>query len=406
VLNILVVHNFYQHAGGEDQVFADEIQLLREHGHSVSTYTAHNKEIVQLGRLMLMRKAIWNFEAARAIENQVRDERISVVHFHNTFPLISPAVYRAARRGGAYVVQTLHNFRMTCPAATLFRDGKPCEDCLNKALPWASVAHACYRGSRSASAAAAATIAYHRARGTWQTEIDQFLALTEFSRQKMIESGLPAEKISVKPNFISDDPGQRPGGGGYAVFAGRLTAEKGIPTLLKAWEKHHPGLPLKIVGDGPLRQEVIDASKGGFGIAYLGHRPLAELHDIVGHAEMSIFSSQWYEPFGRTIIEAYAVGTPVIASQIGGVPELVEDGVTGTLFASGNAADLARAVREFAADPGRRLQIRRDCRETYLSKYTAEQNYPMLLNAYTRPSVGAEESNRMTVRELATMDVR
>ena len=383
-MNILVVHNFYQHAGGEDQVFADEIEMLRAHGHTVTAHTAHNREIAQLGRLMLARKTLWNRDAASAIQQQVREKRINVVHFHNTFPLISPAAYRAARQAGARVVQTLHNFRLSCPAATLFRDGKPCEDCLHKAVPWPSVAHACYRGSRSASAVAAAMITYNRARGTWQNDVDQYLALTDFARQKMIEGGLPAEKISVKPNFLSIDPGERSGGGGYAIFVGRLTAEKGILTLLKAWEQHHPGLPLKIAGDGPLRQQVIEFSTGGFGVEYLGHRSLMELHEIVGRAEMSIFPSEWYEPFGRTIIEAYAVGTPVVASRIGGVPELVEEGVTGRLFTSGDAADLARVVRQFAADADHRQLTRRNCRDMFLNKYTAQQNYPMLIKAYTQ----------------------
>src|SRR5262245_40071540 len=171
-MRILLVHNFYQQAGGEDQVFADETKLLRDHGDAVEQFTVHNDAVQQMGRLALARRTVWNKDSYRALRDAVRAHHAEIVHFHNTFPLISPAGYKAAHDEGAAVVQTLHNYRLMCPTATFYRDGGVCEDCLGRSIPWPGIAHACYRDSRSASAVVAAMLTVHRARGTWQHAVD------------------------------------------------------------------------------------------------------------------------------------------------------------------------------------------------------------------------------------------
>ena len=214
------------------------------------------------------------------------------------------------------MVQTLHNFRLLCPNALLFRDGRVCEDCLGRSIPWPAVVHKCYRGSRSATAAVAAMLMVHRAMGTWWEAVDVYIALAEFCRRKFIEGGLPAEKIVVKPNFIATDPGVGGGRGGYGVFVGRLAPEKGLETLLKAWKILGGKVPLKVVGDGPMTATVEGSEAKDAGIEWLGHRSAQEVYSLIGEAMFLVFPSEWYENLPRVIIEAFAKGTPVIASRL------------------------------------------------------------------------------------------
>jgi glycosyltransferase involved in cell wall biosynthesis len=395
-LGVLVVHNFYQQPGGEDQVFRDEVELLRARGHAVSTFTVHNEQVAQFGKLALARKTLWNRQTYAQVAEVVRREKPAIVHFHNTFPLISPAAYYAARDNGAAVVQTLHNYRLHCPAATFFRDGGVCEDCLGKAIPWPGVVHKCYRDNRAASAITAAMLTYHRMRGTWSRAVDVYIALTQFAKRKFVQGGLPEHKVFVKPNFVAPDPGETtrdPNGGGdgrYVVFVGRLSPEKGISTLLKAWNSGLTGsAKLKILGDGPLRAEVTEVAGRLPNIEYLGRRGMPEVFQIVGNADALIFPSLWYEGLPRTIIESFACGTPVIASDLGSMSELVQPLRTGRLFEPGNSDELARQVGALLSNRAELLELRRGARQEYLRAYTAEQNYPMLMEAYRQALVCA-----------------
>lgn len=268
-MRVLICHNFYQQGGGEDQVFAAESELLRKFGHEVQTHSVHNDAVELQGRLKLAASTIWNRSAASEIADRVRKHRAQVVHFHNTFPLLSPAVYSAAQGAGAAVVQTLHNYRLICPAATLFRDGKPCEKCLGR-LPLPGVVHGCYRGSRAATAVAAAMLGVHRALGTYADQIDAYIALTNFARDKFVEAGFDGGKIHVKPNFLDPDPGEGSGDGGFALFVGRLSEEKGIRPMLEAWKTAGKTIPLKICGDGPLADCVQQAAASEPSIQWLG----------------------------------------------------------------------------------------------------------------------------------------
>ncbi|CAN5360873.1 glycosyltransferase [soil metagenome] len=383
-MNILVVHNYYQQPCGEDQVFADEVMMLRARGNAVTVFNVHNDAVASLGKLRLARKTFWNDDSYQQIREIVRREKIEIAHFHNTFPLVSPAAYYAARDGGARVVQTLHNFRLLCPAATLFRDGHVCEECLGRSVPWPSVVHACYRDSRSATAVTAGMLAYHRAKHTWRDAVDVYIALTEFAKQKFIEGGLPEQKLLVKPNFVDPDPGDGAGGGGYVVFIGRLSPEKGISTLLRAWtEEMRRPTALKILGDGPLRAEVSDAAAGAHGIIeWLGRRAMPEVYAILGRAEALVFPSLWYEGLPRTIVESFACGTPVIASNLGSMAELVRPGKNGQLFTAGDAAQLAHHGKELLGNSSKLSDLRRGAREEFLRIYTGDRNYPMLMQAY------------------------
>jgi glycosyltransferase involved in cell wall biosynthesis len=388
-MKILVAHNFYKQPGGEDQCLAAELAMLRAHGHEVIEYCLRNDSIDSMSRLRVAAGTTWSRSAYREVRELLRVRRPQVAYFINTFPLISPAAYYAARAEGVPVVQALHNFRLLCPNALLFRNGRVCEDCLGKSVAWPSVVHKCYRASRAASATVATMLATHRALGTWRDAVDVYIALTEFSRRKFIEGGLPAEKIVVKPNFIYPDPGPGSGKGGYALFVGRLSGEKGVTTLLRAWKELAGSLPLKIVGDGPLEGIVADAATKNTRIQWLGRQSLDEVYALIGDAMFLVLPSECYEQFPRVVIEAFAKGTPLLASNLGAMANLVDNGRTGLHFEPGDAADMAAKARRLLAAPYELVPMRQAARQEYEEKYTAEPNHQALMAIYERAAAGA-----------------
>lgn len=380
-MTILMAHTCYQQPGGEEQVFAAEAALLEAHARRVVRHTLHNDRAGTMSVPALAVATLWNRAAARDLRRACRETGATIAHFHNTFPLMSPAVWYAARAEGAAIVQTIHNYRLLCPSATLYRDGAVCEDCLGKRVAWPGVAHGCYRGSRAATAVVAALLGTHRALGTWRDLPDVYIALTHFARAKLIEGGLPAERIVVKPNFVAPDPGPGDGSGGYVLFAGRLSAEKGIVPLLEAWTRFDPGVPLRIVGDGPLAATVAAAAEHHPVIQWLGRRPHAEVGVLMGGAVAVIVPSLWYESCPMVVLEAFAKGTPVIASNLGALAELVDHGRTGRLFRPGAAADLAVQVAKLCAEAP---ALRAAARAEFEAKYTAGRNYALLSAIYDR----------------------
>ena len=225
--------------------------------------------------------------------------RPDVVHFQNTFPLISLAAYDAVKKRNVPVVQTLHNFRMICPGSTLFRRSMICEKCVNKVFAWPSIIHDCYRDSKTATGMVMAHNVFHRMRGTWANKVDVFIALTDHSRDLFVRAGLPEDKIVVKPNFVRPDPGPGAGDGEYAVFVGRLSREKGIEVLLDAWQSRQCQIPLVIIGDGPLREQVVAAAAETSDIQWLGQLPFEDVLKRIRQAKLLVMPSIWYETFGR-----------------------------------------------------------------------------------------------------------
>ncbi len=397
-MKVLLVHNYYQQGGGEDQVFLAEQDLLRSNGVDVLTYTASNDVIEEQSRLKSASDTLWNRAAAGELAEMVRSGDVDVVHFHNTFPVISPAAYGAVRRAGAAVVQTLHNYRLLCANALLFRDGHVCEDCLGKTPPLPAVQHACYRDSRAASGVVVAMQTAHRLRGTYARDVDAYIALTDFARQKLVQGGLPADKMTVKPNFLAHDPGQGGGAGGYALFVGRLTPEKGVETLLEAWKTLGPSLPLKIAGAGPLEGWVEQAARATPGAEFLGRQDRAQVLGLMKNAAMLIVPSRWYEMFPMTIVEAFAVGLPVVASDLGSLSSIIEHGRNGRHFEAGNAGDLAAQVGQLLARPQDLADMRARARQDYLRHYSAEANFQQLTEVYAL-ALGRRQARLPSVRQ-------
>ena len=400
---VLVVHDRYRQAGGEDVVVASEVALLRQHGHRVSELIVDNDRIADragpLSKAKLAADTVWSFSAAAAVGRRIERERPDVVHVHNFLPLLSPSVHAAARQAGVAVVQTLHNYRLICPAGTLFRDGRPCEDCVGRKVAWPAVAHACYRSSRAQSAVVATMLATHAARGAWDRDVDVFLAVSEFVRDRMIAGGLPADRIAVKANFVEDGRAERaaPQRGraarrdGPLLFVGRLTADKGVDLLLDAWAGA-PDLPLlEVVGDGPLEGEVAAAAASSGRVVPAGRLDPGAVRARMAAAAALVFPSRWYEGQPLTILEAYAAGLPVIAASIGSLPELVRDGETGLLFRPGDIGDLRRAVTWATAHRAELRRMGQRARAAYEERFTPEVGYAALVAAY-RSAITSREA--------------
>jgi glycosyltransferase involved in cell wall biosynthesis len=406
-MKVLLVHNLYQQPGGEDVVFSLERQMLERAGHQVVVYRRTNCEVHSVSwRPALALKTIWAADARRDFVGILSREKPDVVHVHNTFFMVSPSIYSACRAAKVPVVQTLHNYRLLCPAALFFRAGRVCEECIKCGLQRGAF-HGCYRDSRVLTSVVTLMLLMHRMMHTWQRSVECYIAPTEFARQKFIEGGLPAEKIFVKPNFVHPDPlavapmstsqahasnDAAPSGlslpqqDGYALFVGRPSPEKGVGTLLAAWERIASGIPLIIVGGRPERGWLgaNTVQRSPTAVRFLGLMSHEETLTAIKGARFLVFPSEWYETFGLGIVEAFACGVPVICSRLGAMQEIVVDGRTGFHFTPGNIEDLAARVEWAWAHPTETAAMGRAARAEYEAKYTADRNYRMLIEIYKR----------------------
>lgn len=382
-MHILSVHNAYQIRGGEDESREAEEQLLKQHGHTVDVYEEHNNRIGEMPKLQAAMRTIWSMESYQKIKAKLQQDKADLVHVQNFFPLISPAAHYAATSEGIPVIQSLRNYRLLCPNGFFFREGRVCELCIHKSIPIPALQHRCYRDDRAATGVLTTMLITHRLLQTWKKQVTLFVTLSEFSRQKYIEGGFPANKIVVKPNFVYPDPQVSTSTGSYALYVGRLSPEKGIATLLSAWTKLRPHLPLKIVGEGPLESLVQQAACNTNNITWLGRQPIQQVYEIMGNAKMLIFPTAGYETFGRVIVEAFAKGTPVISTNIGSGAELVTPYKTGLLFQPGNSQDLINQVDWMRSHPVRVKAMRKAARAEYESHYTAARNYQQLQEIYS-----------------------
>jgi len=391
-VRILIGHNFQQFSGGEDRAVEADRELLAAHGHETRLYSRNYDEVASragLTRLSLAGEAVWSRTSYAAIRALIREWRPHVAHFHNIFPLISASAYYACRAEGVPVVQTLHNYRLVCAAGTLLRDGKVCELCVGRA-PWPAVRYRCYRGSRAQSVAMATALGGHGAAGTWRTRVDAYIALTEFARKIFARGGLPEDRLFIRPNAVATREPLEYLGPHSAIFAGRLSPEKGITTLLDAWERL-PDIPLLLVGGGPLLSQIqrrISEPKLRH-VTVTGELPHSRVLELIGRAGMLIFPSVCYEGLPYVALEALAEGVPVIASDIGTQAEIVSNDVSGLLFRTGDAESLVDAVTMLRGREGLAARLAQGARRDFNERYSLEQSYTLLMQIYR--AIGAQD---------------
>lgn len=383
-MRVLLIHERYRQAGGEDAVFAAESALLEAAGCQVSRLVADNHTIAagQSG-LALALGAIWSRQGRQQVVRAIREHRPDVVHVHNWFPLLSPAIHSAIRAQGVPVVQTLHNFRLLCLNGLFFRAGSPCEDCLTRKLKWPGVARRCYRDDRRASAAVAAMNLVHWTLGTWSTQVNHFLTYSEFSRDRFITAGLPAERISVTHNTAAD-PGPAAASWDHprrgALFIGRLAEGKGATTLIRAW--HNMDEPLIVVGDGPLAADL--RAQAGENVTFLGACPPAQVSLLLSATRLLCVPSDCYEQQPLVVAEAAAHGVPVLASAHGGLGASIEPGRNGHHATAGDVASWQREAAALLARPDYLSQLGHQARALYQSRHAPATVVAARLALYSR----------------------
>jgi glycosyltransferase involved in cell wall biosynthesis len=387
-LRVLVVHNRYRSGqpSGEDNVVDAEVALLRAGGHEVGLFERRSDDIASMS---LPRKASvpllvpWNPGARDELLARLRAERPDVVHVHNTFPLLSPAVLEACRQADVPVVATLHNYLQVCPSGTLFRDGQACTECVGR-FPLPSVRHGCYRGSRLATVPLTLNLLANRRR--WWTTVNRFFCISGAQRRTLIDSGMPGERLHVKYNFVTDSGAHRTQPGDHVLYLGRMTEEKGVRLLMAAWDRLSArggiGVPLVMAGSGPLLDEVAAWAGERDDVRVAGLQDKAGSRELIARSVAVVVPSTWQETFGLVVVEAMAAGVPSVVAGHGSLSELVEDGVTGLTHTPGDADSLAERIVHLAGMPGLSERLGRAARTRYEADFTPAVGLRNLVAGY------------------------
>lgn len=387
-MKIILAHNHYGSAvpSGENRVFELERRLLETRGHEVILFERHSDELRSAGLRGILKGALvtpWNPSSFQRMKALVSHFAPDVVHVHNTFPLISPSIFPAAR--GVARILTLHNYRLFCPAGIPMRSGKVCVECIDKKSAFPSLKFGCYRGSRLATLPLALNVGLHRFLGTWKNEVETFIAVTEFQRSLMIQAGLPANLVSVKPNFFPENRSvllweeRKP----QVVFAGRLSEEKGVETLVAAWIAWGADAPeLVLAGDGPLKSSLMNKVRisGSRKITFLGNLSSENVQNLIGASRLLILPSLCFEVFGMVLAEAFAAGTPTVVSDVGPLAGIV--GASGVTFRAGSEDSLLAVVRGLWGDTAKLKILANEARLAFTRKYNEDSNYTDLMAIY------------------------
>lgn len=379
-MRVLLIHNKYQQRGGEDAVFENETELLRQHGNEVETLLFDNNDINQLSKIELISKLFYNKGSYKKLNTIIQKFKPEIIHVHNFFPLASPSIFFASSRNRIPTVVTFHNYRLICSNGILFRENKTCEKCINSTFSISGIVHKCYRNSRLQTASLTTMTALHKLIKTWNNKIDGYICLTEFSKNKLVNSSLKLDKckVYIKPNFSFEEKNKAQKRENFYLFVGRLSKEKGIKTLLELAKQSE--INLKIAGTGEMQEEVLTNSQQFSNIEYLGQRNKEELKELYSKCRALIFPSTWYEGFPMTIVEALSNGTPVICSKIGGLPEIIDQGYNGLLFEPNNVNSLKSSILDFEKN---KVDFYANAKKSYDDEYSSEKNYKMLMSIYS-----------------------
>lgn len=383
-LKILLIHNQYQHRGGEDTVFESELKLLQKNGETVETLIFNNDQIKSVAdKVKFGLYSFYNPDSSRLLKDKINVYNPDVIHVHNFFPIASPSLFYVANDKNIPIVMTLHNYRLLCPNAMFFREGKVCEDCITKSFALDGVIHGCYRDSKLQTLFLATMTWFHKKNGTWQNRIDKYIALTDFAKNKFLNSSLKlsASKIEIKPNFVVDN-GFELEKEEYCLFVGRLSKEKGIDILLHAFQSSTR--KLMIIGTGPMLETVEEYSKKYDNIEYLGFQSIDFIISKLKKAKALIFTSISYEGMPMTILESFSTGTPVICGDIGGPSEIIDQERTGLVYKAGDSMELQSKIEKLYDEPEHYTALCKNARKEFEEKYSEERNYTQLISIYKK----------------------
>lgn len=384
--NVLMVHNFYQIGGGEHTVFQNEVELLKKKGHKVITYTRDNMELNKciFKKILLPFTTIWSFKTYREVKRIIKNEQIDIVHCHNTFPLISSSVYYAARKLKVPVVQTIHNFRFLCPCALFYRDGKICEECLEKNSFKSAIKHKCYRKSRLQTIVVSNMLRIHRMLGTYKKI--NYIFLTKFNRNKFDKLiGKDYPYAFIKPNFVEHEFSfkRQSDLNNTFVFMGRLDENKGIRFLLDAW-KEIKDYELHIYGDGVRKKEVLDAVKNNSNIKYFGFQQQKVIFEDLVNSQGLVIPSELYEGFPMTIAESFGLKVPVISSDVGNHASIVNTSKGGITYKLYDKQSFIDSINEIVKN---NKEYGNNAYKYYCDELLPDKNYEELINIYEKASV-------------------
>ncbi|HEY0680625.1 MAG TPA: glycosyltransferase family 4 protein [Chitinophagaceae bacterium] len=395
-MRILFIHNTYRQRGGEDVALELETTLLAERGHDVRITLFSNDEDISgfTGKMRLGWNAIYNRTSAKTVRQVIREFAPDLIHVHNWFFQASPSILYAAAKEQVPVIMTIHNYRLVCANALLLRNNKPCELCINEKFPLYGIKYKCYRQSSGQSALVTAITGIHKSMNTWQNKVDNYIILTPFAKSRLEGSSFKVDpsKLIIKPNFIPDPGEGLPDREGYYLFAGRLSIEKGVHTLCEAFAGL-PGSRLILVGEGSEYAVLEQRFASATNITFAGKRSRPELLGMMKKCKALVFPSIWYEGLPFTILEAFATGTPVIASDLGSMSGMITNEYNGLLFEPGNAASLKAAIAKFEMAGQALKPLYANARQTYLDLYHPDIHYRSIMDIYERSLANRKKSN-------------
>ncbi len=381
-MKILQIHNEYTKKGGEDTTVANEKNLLTAKNHQVEQLFFDNN-IKGFQKIGIFYKSLYNNSAADILSKKIRSFQPDVIHVHNLFYVASPAILYEAQKHKIPVVLTIHNFRLICAGALLLRNGQVCELCTQKKFPLAGIKHKCFQNSALKTAQLTLVTGLHKLLSTWKNKVDAYITLTNFVKNKLVNSSLslPKEKIFIKPNFTSDKGwATAQARQDFFLFVGRLSQEKGIKVLLETTKLYD--FKLEIIGGGEIENLVKAYAQNNSNIIFHGFQNQDFISEKMKACKALLFPSIWYEGMPLTLLEAFSTGTPVIISDIDNLNEMVQNGYDGLHFRTGSSEDLAKKIQYF--EKNNAPYFYENARKTYETLYNPEKNYLRLIEIYRK----------------------
>ncbi len=402
-MKILFAHKFFHPAGGPETVLFQSMEALQKMGHEVIPFsmrrpgnlpTPYSKYFVTevnyhdpngsfLRKLKMATSLVYSREAKKKMELLIREQKPDIAHLHNIYHQLSPSILLPLKKHNIPIVMSLHDFKLVCPNYTFLRDGQVCEECEGKHF-YKAIKYKCVKDSYLKSTISAVEMHLHKLFKIYERNIDRFIVLSQFSKERFVRYGLPEEKIILLPNPIEIPSFRKQEGKDkHVLFFGRLSDKNGIFTLIKAMRRL-PEIKLLVLGEGEQQELILDylrENKMG-NVELVGFLSGEKLKKTIANCSFLVFPNNCYHNCPMSILESFASGKPVIGSNLGSVPELVKDGITGHLFEPRDEKDLAKKIKCLYENPQMIEKMGQNARRKVEENYSAEKYYPKLLQIY------------------------